>query len=124
MDSVVQEKKVAPCCVVLVPGGRALRTPVNGVLSRTVADLLRQEQRHFVVDLHRLDDIDAAGIGELVSALTTVRQAGGTLRIARPSRLVQQLLRIAGLLSLFSPLSHGDAARHARPPSRALAQPL
>jgi len=49
-----------------------------------------------VVDLSGVPLLDASGLGVLVEALSRTRAAGGTLRVAGPSRLVR-LLEIAGL---------------------------
>jgi anti-anti-sigma factor len=80
----------------------ALRAPVDGKLGRSVDALLSQGQRWILLDLGRLDAIDAAGIGELLRAYAATRAAGGVLQIAHARRLVRQLLAVAGLFSLLN----------------------
>ncbi len=71
-------------------------------LHQRVQALLDRGQRRMVLDLSRLSDIDAAGVGELVCALTTTSAAGGVLQIAHASRRVRQLLDTAGVFTLLS----------------------
>jgi len=54
-----------PFSILQVEGG--LRTPVGPELSRRISGLLARGERRILLDLAQLTDIDAAGIGELVS---------------------------------------------------------
>jgi anti-anti-sigma factor len=117
-----------------------LRAPMNRELGHRVETLLCRGERRVVLDLVRLTDIDAAGVGELVSAFNMTNAAGGILRIARASRRVRRLLDVTGVLSLLSPDSETRLERtvaqaatvsvHARPAGchssflQALAVPL
>jgi anti-anti-sigma factor len=87
--------------VVVVQLDRQLRAPVKGVLRRAVAGLLRRGERRLVLDLARLDDIDAEGVGELVVAATAANAAGAELQIAHPNRRVRRLLEVAGVLGVL-----------------------
>ena len=78
-----------------------LRAPVSTVLRDTVAALLRGGERQLVVDLSRVADLDAAGIGELVCIYTMAASAGAVLRVERPTRRVHALLDRAGLVEVL-----------------------
>jgi anti-anti-sigma regulatory factor len=54
-----------------------------------------------VLDLTRLADIDAAGIGELVHVLNAANATGAMLRIAHAPGHVRQLLHATGLSGLL-----------------------
>jgi anti-anti-sigma factor len=82
-------------------------------LHQRVQALLRCGQRRILLDLSRLSDIDAAGIGELISALTTTSAAGGVLQIAHASGHVRQLLDTAGVFTLLT--AGGLSTRAAHP---------
>jgi anti-sigma B factor antagonist len=56
-----------------------------------------------VMDLSEIDFVDSSGLAAIISALRTVRQAGGTIHIARPSREVQLLLEITLLDQVIRP---------------------
>ena len=50
-----------------------------------------------VIDLSGIEFMDSSGLGALVGCLKTARQAGGDLRIARPSSQVQMVLQLSNL---------------------------
>jgi anti-sigma B factor antagonist len=98
-----------------------LRVPLNSGLSERVHALLLGGKRRILLDLGRLDDIDAGGIGELVRALNATNEEGGVLRIAHANRRVHRLLDVAGVLQFvpYTWCSDGDsnassACRHSR----------
>jgi anti-anti-sigma factor len=82
--------------------GRTLRVPVSSDLRRKVQALLSRGDRRILLDLARLSEIDAAGVGELVRAFNSARAARASLQIARPSRRVRRVLQTAGLLHLLT----------------------
>ncbi len=86
----------------VVPVSGSLRAPVNGQLGTVVASLVRCGERQILLDLAKLRDIDAAGVGELACAFAAARTAGGALRIARANRYVRCLLDLAGLYALLT----------------------
>ena len=79
-----------------------LRAWGNAELSQKVQALLARGERRILLDLSRLSDIDAAGVGELVRAFTTTSAAGGILQIVYANRRVRQLLNIAGVLKFLT----------------------
>src|SRR5512134_985563 len=79
-----------------------LRAPVSGELGPALAARVRGGERRVVLDLARVHDIDAAGVGELVRAYNVVRAAGGMLQIAKANRYVRQLLAIAGVYGILT----------------------
>ncbi len=55
-----------------------------------------------VVDLEAAEYISSAGLRALVSAAKAARRNRGDVRIARPSLRVSEVLKLAGLESIFS----------------------
>ncbi len=55
-----------------------------------------------IVDLAGLKFIDSCGLGVLVRVLRWTRESGGDLSLAAPQRQVRQVLRITGLIDVFS----------------------
>ena len=55
-----------------------------------------------VVDLEAAEYISSAGLRALVSAAKAARRRQGDVRIARPSQRVSEVLKLAGLESIFS----------------------
>jgi len=62
-----------------------------------VRALLHCGQRRIVLDLTRVSDIDAAGIGELVRAYNMARAANGTMQVVNTTRWVRELIERVGL---------------------------
>jgi anti-sigma B factor antagonist len=64
--------------------------------------ILRQEGRRDVVaDLGGLNSMNSSGLGMLIAALSSVRNGGGDLRLARVGDRVRQLLHITKLAGVF-----------------------
>ena len=63
--------------------------------------LLNAGDRKFLLNLSDVDYIDSSGLGELVTAFTTVRNKGGQLKLLNLTKRVQDLLQITKLLTVF-----------------------
>ena len=66
-----------------------------------VRDALVAGERLLVLDMTDLNYIDSSGIGELVSAYTATRNAGGQLLLAGLTKRVRDLLEITKLYTVF-----------------------
>ena len=71
------------------------------VLRDTVKDLLGKGQKKILLNLGDVNYIDSSGIGELVSAYTTVRNQGGELKLLNLTKKVHDLLQITKLYTVF-----------------------
>ena len=71
------------------------------VLRETVKELSSQGSRNILLNLGEVTKVDTSGIGELVSAFTTMRSSGGDLKLFNPAREVHDLLQITKLTSVF-----------------------
>ena len=71
------------------------------VLRDTVRDLLGKGNKKILLNLGDVSYIDSSGIGELVSAYTTVRNQGGDLRLLNLTKKVHDLLQITKLYTVF-----------------------
>jgi anti-anti-sigma factor len=79
-----------------------LRVPLGETLSRSVDAVLRRGRRLVLLDLSRLVEIDAAGVGELLRLLKMTTAAGGVLQIMHPTRHVRHVLEVTGVLRLLT----------------------
>jgi anti-sigma B factor antagonist len=70
-------------------------------LRDSVRDLLSKGQKKILLNLADVNYIDSSGIGELVSAYTTVRNQGGELKLLNLTRKVHDLLQITKLYTVF-----------------------
>jgi anti-sigma B factor antagonist len=71
------------------------------VLRDQVKDLLGKGQKKILLNLGDVNYIDSSGIGELVSAYTTVRNQGGELKLLNLTKKVHDLLQITKLYTVF-----------------------
>ena len=83
------------------------------VLRDTVKDLSTQGNKKILLNLGDVTYIDSSGIGELVSAFTSVRNAGGELKLLNLTKKVHDLLQITKLYTVFDILD--DEARPSAP---------
>ena len=67
-------------------------------------------QRKIVLDLGEVEWMNSSGLGLLISALTTARNAGGELKLSRATDKITSLLVITKLNSVFESHSTTEAA--------------
>jgi anti-sigma B factor antagonist len=71
------------------------------VLRETVRDLITKGEKKILLNLGNVTYIDSSGIGELVSAFTTLRNQGGELKLLNLTKKVHDLLQITKLYTVF-----------------------
>ena len=86
---------------VLALSGDVMGGPDGAVLHDRLQQLKTGGRRNVVVDLEGVRFMNSSGLGMLIGALTTVRNAGGDLRLARVGPRVQSLLVITKLAAVF-----------------------
>ena len=82
-----------------------VRTPVSPSLQEEVQARLSRGERTLVINLAAVNDIDAAGVGELVRAFNMASDAGAVLCIAHAAPRVRVILQRLGLFELLD--EHG-----------------
>ena len=70
-------------------------------LREAVRRLLDEGKKKILLNLGDVTYIDSSGIGELVSAFTTVRNQGGDLKLLNLTKKVHDLLQITKLYTVF-----------------------
>ena len=86
---------------VLDLSGRITLGEGSVILRETVRDLLGKGNKKILLNLGDVSYIDSSGIGELVSAYTTVRKEGGELKLLNLTKKVNDLLQITKLYTVF-----------------------
>ena len=81
--------------------GRITLGEGSATLRNTVKELVAAGKQKILLNLADVDYIDSAGIGELVSAFTTVRTAGGELKLLNLTKRVNDILQITRLYTVF-----------------------
>jgi len=77
-----------------------------------IKDMVGKGNKKILLNLGEVSYIDSSGIGELVSAYTTVSNAGGELKLLNLNKRVKDLLQITKLYTVFQ--VHEDEAAGVR----------
>jgi anti-sigma B factor antagonist len=88
-------------CVVLEFKGNVMGGPDAVSLNEKLHELIEKEQTNIVVDLSKVKFMNSSGLGMLIGGLTTMRKAGGDLRIANATDKIESLLVVTKLITVF-----------------------
>jgi anti-sigma B factor antagonist len=92
--------------------GRITLGEGSSTLRDALKDLLKKGQKNILLNLKDVTYIDSSGIGELVSAYTTITNQGGHLKLLGLTHRVKDLLQITKLYTVFD--VHEDEAHAVR----------
>lgn len=81
--------------------GRVTLGEETKLLRETIRGLLGEGHKEILLNLGEVWYIDSAGIGELVSAFTSVRNRGGELKLLKLTKRVREVLQITKLYTVF-----------------------
>ena len=87
---------------VVTPTGR-LTMVVSKQLTDTIRGLVEEGTTKVVVDLGETTFLDSSGLGALIAGHKRCRQAGGDLRLARPTEQVTTVLSLTNLDRVLRP---------------------
>lgn len=90
--------------------GDALGGPDGSALHDTLHQSRGDGPIQAVVDLDGVRHVNSSGLGMLIGALTTARNTGGDLRLARVSDRARTLLEVTQLLGVFRTFDTVDEA--------------
>ncbi|MDH3744155.1 MAG: STAS domain-containing protein [Acidobacteriota bacterium] len=86
---------------ILEPRGKITIGVGDVALRNAVAEALTAGASDILVNLEHVTTIDSSGIGELVSAYTTVTNRGGKLKLEKIPPKVSDILQITQLIQVF-----------------------
>ena len=87
--------------VVIDVSGRITLGEGSSSLREGIRELMAQGNRKILLNLGEVSYIDSSGIGELVSAFTSVANQGGQLKLLNLTKRVKDLLQITKLYTVF-----------------------
>ena len=96
--------------VVITLKGNVMGGPDGAKLHDTLHELKEGGKKNVVVDLGKVKFMNSSGLGMLISGMTTMRNAGGDLRLAKVADRIQSLLVITKLITVFKHYDSVDAA--------------
>jgi anti-sigma B factor antagonist len=87
--------------IILGPQGKITIGEGDLVMRNEIIKLLEENKKNLVLDLSNVSYMDSAGVGELVSVFTSVKNRGGELKIACLTKKIKDLLSITRLMTVF-----------------------
>jgi anti-sigma B factor antagonist len=90
--------------------GKVTAGPAADSLRKGLLDLFAQGHKRIVVNLSEITMLDSAGLGELVSAYSSITRDGGAMKLACGNHRVASLLRLTRLDSLFDAFDDEQSA--------------
>lgn len=87
--------------VVLEAKGKITIGEGDLILREEIGKLLAEDKKQLVLDLGGVSYMDSAGVGELVSVYTSVKNRGGELKLSALTKKIKDLLTITQLMTIF-----------------------
>jgi anti-sigma B factor antagonist len=103
--------------VVLEPKGKIMGGPDATAMHELLHDLVAHDKKRVVIDLSGVDWMNSTGLGILISGLTTMRNAGGDLKLANVTEKIESLLTITKLVTVFETFDTTQSALDSFPRS-------
>jgi len=100
MSATINKRQNGDVCLLDVSGKITLGDG-SVVVREAVKKLVADGTKKIVLNLGDVTYIDSSGIGELVSAFTSVSNTGGNLKLLNLTKRVQDLLQITKLYTVF-----------------------
>jgi len=95
------KEKVEKNVAVLTLKGDILGEPETTQIREKIHSLVADQVKSVVIDLGGVAFLNSSGLGTLIASLTTMRNAGGELRLARVGEKVKNLFVITQLVKVF-----------------------
>jgi anti-sigma B factor antagonist len=102
--------------------GRITVGPEAGALREAVAAVIAANLHNLVLNLAQVDFIDSTGLGALVMCSTSMRKAGGTVKLLNLTRRNIELLVMTKLATVFEIFNDEQDAVNSFYPDRKLKQ--
>ena len=87
--------------VVVDLGGRITLGEATGRVRESIQDVVGKGHRKVLLNLSKLDYLDSAGLGEIIGAYTTMRNADGQMKLVKVTGRALDLLQVTKLATLF-----------------------
>lgn len=70
-------------------------------LKRKIDELIERKEIKLLLNLANVPYMDSGGLGEIVRSYTTVKRAGGELKLLNATKRISDLLTITKLITVF-----------------------
>jgi anti-sigma B factor antagonist len=100
MSLKIDTRQVAHVTILDIQGRLILGDEIGDLRDRIHA-LIAQGTKKIILNLAGVDYMDSSGVGELVGSFTTVRNAGGELKLLNLTQKVNDILYVTKLYTVF-----------------------
>lgn len=90
--------------------GRITMGEGSVALRERVRDQIATGRQQIIINLADVDYVDSSGLGELISAFTTAKNRGVTLKLLNLTKRIDELMQITKLYTVFDVYDDEDAA--------------
>ena len=88
-------------CIVVALKGNLMGGPESADFQKMVKHQIENGQTNLIGDLSEVDFMNSSGLGILISTLTSLRKAGGDLKLCSPTDRIKSLLKVSKLFTVF-----------------------
>ena len=96
------KEKIENHVAVLSLSGKMMGGPDTQAVHDHIKGLINDGIKSVIIDLGDVKWMNSSGLGALMGSLTTMRNAGGELKLANVTEKVQSLFMITKLITIFS----------------------
>jgi len=100
MSLKIESREVAHVTILDIDGRIVLGDEI-GKLRDAIHALIAEGKKKIILNLAGVDYIDSSGVGALVGCFTTVRNAGGELKLLNLTQKVHDVLHVTKLYTVF-----------------------
>ena len=90
--------------------GEMIGGPDATRLAEAFHELIESGHNKILMDMDKVSWMNSSGLGILIGGLTTLRNAGGELKLLNLAKKIQDLLRITKLLGIFEVYDNEEEA--------------
>ncbi|MDP2208594.1 MAG: STAS domain-containing protein [Bacteroidota bacterium] len=96
----IKENMVEDVAIITLKGD-LIGEPETTKIREKVRSLITDDIKKVVIDLADVAYINSTGLGSLISVLTTLRNAGGDLKLSRVGEKIKSIFVITQLIKVF-----------------------
>ena len=90
--------------------GNLMGGPDASTLNNKLHDLVDAGRKQVVIDVARVEFMNSSGLGMLIGTVSTMKNAGGGLKIANASQKIMALIKITKLSGILETFESTQAA--------------
>lgn len=104
------KEKIENHVAILSLSGKMMGGPETTQLHDRIRSLINDKITKVVIDLGGVKWINSSGLGVLMATMTTLKNSGGELKLAKVTEKVESLLMITQLMRIFDTYETVDRA--------------